>query len=127
MSWISGDYELDENPAPPGSLAPPPPDVRREMLRLELEAQVANLQAEAGALAAEEAVEAGTTIAETDIGAALAAVNEAARSEAARTEPSSDGIDAAAAPAENPAAVETTDASAPARDAAAVSEDQSPA
>ena len=86
MSWISGDYEADEAPAPPGSLAPPPPAVRREMLRLELEAQVANLQAEAGAMAADEAVETGTSIAETDIGAALAAVNEAARSDAAKAD-----------------------------------------
>ena len=53
MSWISGDYDDDaDKPAPPGSLAPPPPDVRREILRLELEAQVANIQAEAGAMAA---------------------------------------------------------------------------
>jgi hypothetical protein len=62
MSWISGEYEEGESPAPPGSLAPPPPDVRREMLRLELEAQVANLQAEAGAIAAEAAVESGLPI-----------------------------------------------------------------
>ena len=86
MSWISGDYETDEAPAPPGSLAPPPPAVRREMLRLELEAQVANLQAEAGAMAADEAVETGTSIAETDIGAALAAVNEAARTDSTKAE-----------------------------------------
>ena len=77
LSWISGDYVVDEKPAPPGSLAPPPPAVRREILRLELEAQVANLQAEAGAMAADEAVEAGTTIEETETGAALAAVNAA--------------------------------------------------
>jgi hypothetical protein len=84
MSWISGEYEPEEEPAPPGSLAPPPPNVRREMLRLELAAEVANLQAEAGAIAAEEAVDAGTTIAETDAGAALAAVDESTRSEAAQ-------------------------------------------
>ena len=84
MSWISGDYEADEEHAPPGSLSPPPPAVRREMLRLELEAQVANLQAEAGAMAAEEAMEAGTAISETETGAALAAVNQAARSESAQ-------------------------------------------
>jgi hypothetical protein len=60
MSWISGEYDEDtEQPAPPGSLSPPPPEVRREMLRIELEAQVANLQAEAGAMAAEAAVESG--------------------------------------------------------------------
>jgi hypothetical protein len=93
MSWISGDYEIEEAPAPPGSLAPPPLAVRREMLRLELEAQVANLQAEAGAMAAEEAVESGTTIAETDIGAALAAVNDAARTEASQThQPTADPV-----------------------------------
>lgn len=62
MSWISGDYTEDEKPAPPGSLAPPPPEVRREMLRLELAAEVANLQAEAGALAAEAAVESGEPV-----------------------------------------------------------------
>ena len=59
MSWISGEYEEGEDPAPPGSLSPPPPEVRREMLRLELEAQVANLQAEATSMAAEQAVESG--------------------------------------------------------------------
>jgi hypothetical protein len=84
LSWFSGDYEADEKPAPPGSLAPPPLAVRREILRLELEAQVANLQAEAGAMAAEDAVESGTPIEETDIGAALAAVSAATLNEAAR-------------------------------------------
>jgi hypothetical protein len=60
MSWISGDYDDDsDKPAAPGSLAPPPLEVRREMLRLELAAQVANLQAEAGAMAADAAVESG--------------------------------------------------------------------
>jgi len=120
MSWFSGDYEVEDAPAPPGSLSPPPLDVRREMLRLELEAQVANLQAEAGAIAAEEAVESGTTIAETEVGAALAAVTEAARSEAEHAGESNaaipviDGADAA--PAATPAA-----------DAPAVSESSPPA
>ena len=63
MSWISGEYDEEaDKPAPPGSLSPPPPEVRREMLRLELEAQVANLQAEAGAIASEAAVESGMPI-----------------------------------------------------------------
>jgi hypothetical protein len=113
MSWISGDYEVDEEHAPPGSLSPPPPAVRREMLRLELEAQVANLQAEAGAMAADEAVESGTSIAETDIGAALAAVNEAARSDAAK--------------AEAPTNVDAPAAMPHVEDAAPVVEDQPPA
>ena len=54
LSWISGDYE----PGTPsvveaGALAPPDPNVQREILRLEIEAEVANLQAEAGARYAE--------------------------------------------------------------------------
>jgi hypothetical protein len=59
LSWISGEYdEGGETPAPPGSLAPPPPAVRREMLRLELEAEVANLQAETESIVSEAEVEA---------------------------------------------------------------------
>jgi hypothetical protein len=55
LSWISGDDgPEDETPAEPGSLAPPPPDVRREMMRLALEAEVANLQAEADSYVAIE-------------------------------------------------------------------------
>lgn len=58
LSWISGEYP-DEVPTATeaGALAPPDVDVRREMLRLELEAEVANLQAEADSLMAEAAVE----------------------------------------------------------------------
>ena len=58
LSWISGDYpEEPSSAAEAGALAPPDPDVRREMLRLELEAEVANLQAETDALIAEATVE----------------------------------------------------------------------
>jgi len=54
LAWITGDEGADEEArAAPGSLEPPPPDVRREMLRMEIEAEVADLQAEAGSLAAE--------------------------------------------------------------------------
>lgn len=58
LSWISGEYP-DEGAAPvdAAALAPPDLEVRREMLRLELEAEVANLQAEADALRAEATVE----------------------------------------------------------------------
>ncbi len=60
LGWISGDYDDDgETAAAPGSLAPPPADVRREMLRLELEAQVANAQAEVESMAADAAIEQG--------------------------------------------------------------------
>ena len=58
LSWISGEYP-DEAPtaADAGALAPPDAEVRREMLRLALEAEVANLQAEADALIAEATLE----------------------------------------------------------------------
>jgi len=65
LGWISGEYDEDASgttPAP-GSLAPPPADVRREMLRLELQAQVANAQAEVESMAADEAVEHGRSLA----------------------------------------------------------------
>jgi hypothetical protein len=59
ISWISGDYdEGADQPAPPGSLAPPPLEVRREMLRLELLAEEASLRAQTDALVAEAALEA---------------------------------------------------------------------
>jgi hypothetical protein len=64
MSWISGDYDEDDGApaATPGSLAPPPAAVRREILRLELEAQVANAQAEVESMAADAAVEEGAPL-----------------------------------------------------------------
>jgi hypothetical protein len=81
MSWISGEYQDDEKPAPPGSLAPPPPEVRREMLKLEIAAQVANLQAEAGAMAAEAAMESGGAV---DLAAVEAAAVDAVTDAAER-------------------------------------------
>src|SRR3954447_4162402 len=59
LGWISGDYDAEAagDRAAPGSLAPPPAEVRREMLRLELEAQVANAQAEVESMAADAGVE----------------------------------------------------------------------
>lgn len=78
LAWISGDYpEESTAPAAAGALAPPDLDVRREILRLELEAEVANLQAEADALMAEATVE-GRAPAATpqDTAAATAVVAE---------------------------------------------------
>jgi len=58
LSWISGEYQTDvPSKAEQLAIAPPDLDVRREILRLELEAEVANLQAEADALRAEAAAE----------------------------------------------------------------------
>ena len=58
LSWISGDY-LDDAPqvSDTHALAPPDLDVQREILMLELEAEVHNLQAEADANYAEAVVE----------------------------------------------------------------------
>jgi len=92
LSWISGEYEPeDAASAPaPGSLAPPPAEVRREMLRLELEAQVANAQAEVEALAADAAVEGGTSLAAFAEPPAAAAPEPATRSTPADTTPPSE-------------------------------------
>lgn len=58
LSWINGDYPEDAiSPADARALELPDPAVKREMLRLELEGEVANLKAEADALVAEAAAE----------------------------------------------------------------------
>jgi hypothetical protein len=62
LSWLSGEYASDTpSQAEAQAVAPPDIDVRREILRLELEAQVANLQAEQDSIRAEAAAE-GRTI-----------------------------------------------------------------
>ncbi len=58
LSWISGDYpDQASSPADAQAVAPPDPQVQREIRRLEYEAEVANLQAEADALLSEAVVE----------------------------------------------------------------------
>jgi hypothetical protein len=58
LSWISGEYEPEgTSQVEAGALQRPDVDVQREILRLELEAEVANLQAEADARYAEAVVE----------------------------------------------------------------------
>ena len=52
LAWMTSEHSR--------AIAPPDDAVRREILRLELEAEVANLQAEADALRAEAAVEGRT-------------------------------------------------------------------
>lgn len=61
LQWISGEPSDDVSspPARPGSLDPPPDHVRREIRKLELEAAIVNLSAEANAIAADEALGAG--------------------------------------------------------------------
>lgn len=75
LSWLSGEYTTDlPSKAEQQAIAPPDLEVRREILRLELEAEVANLQAEADALRAEAAAE-GRSVDALD--AALAAATGA--------------------------------------------------
>jgi hypothetical protein len=73
LGWISGEYDDESSGATPapGSLAPPSADVRREMLRLELQAQVANAQAEVESMAADDALEHGRTLGPTGADASL--------------------------------------------------------
>ena len=62
LSWLSGEY-VDEGDVPtqPEAIAPPDLAVRREILRLEIEAEIADKQAEADSIMADAAVE-GRTI-----------------------------------------------------------------
>jgi hypothetical protein len=96
LSWISGDY-ADEVPSPAeaGALAPPDLDVRREMLRLELEAEVANLQAEADAIMAEAVVEGRAPDASPEVAAAAAQVVEEAQAVSAELDRVDVALDAA--------------------------------
>ena len=106
LSWISGEYTPDiPSKSEAQAIAMPDQDVRREILRLELEAEVANLQAEADALRAEAAAE-GRTIealeapAGPDPAAPVAAIPEPETPEA--PEPAASA--AVAAPPEDQAA-----------------------
>ncbi len=59
VAWLTG-ADIEETasatPRSPEALAPPPPEVRREMLRLQMEAEISQLSAEAESFAADEAV-----------------------------------------------------------------------
>jgi hypothetical protein len=79
MRWISGEPsdEVTAPVPPPGSLEPPTDDVRREIRRLELEAELTNLSAEASAIATDEALEASAADDQAGTEAALEVVHEA--------------------------------------------------
>ena len=79
LSWISGEYDEGGEAAPaPGSLAPPDDAVRREMIRLEIEAQLANAEAESAALSVDAAIEEGRPLAAPPEATAVDAPAEAA-------------------------------------------------
>lgn len=93
LSWISGDYDEGTSPAEAGALSLPDLEVRREMLRLQVQADLANLQAEADAILAEAAAEGrpikipGVAAIETIVGA----VDTADPDDAAAAHPDPDG------------------------------------
>jgi hypothetical protein len=97
LGWISGEYDeaAGSTTASPGSLAPPPADVRREMLRLELQAQVANAQAEVESMAADEAVEHNRSLAARSVDEAAPAPDAVDADEAAASEPAAPDDDEA--------------------------------
>lgn len=82
LSFITGDVgEEAGGPATPESLAPPSDDVRREMLRLQLEAERADAEAESVALKTDVVLEQGIDL------ASLAAEDAAAEDAAAEPGP----------------------------------------
>ena len=95
LGWISGEYDegAGGTTPSPGSLAPPPADVRREMLRLELQAQVANAQAEVESMAADEAVEHNRSLAAPNIDESAPTPEAAEADEAQASEPEAAGDD----------------------------------
>ena len=100
LSWISGDYETDlPSKAEQQAIAPPDLDVRREIFRLELEAEVANLQAEADALRAEAVAEGRTIDLPADLDPNAPDADESDAEVAADGEPTSEAP-SDAAPAE---------------------------
>ncbi|HYO42264.1 MAG TPA: hypothetical protein VES19_03630 [Candidatus Limnocylindrales bacterium] len=65
LSFITGEMPVDTStPAGPEVFAPPPDEVRREMLRLQLEAERAELAAETVALKADELTRRGIHLSE---------------------------------------------------------------
>jgi hypothetical protein len=77
LGFISGEYQVDEAAAPAGSLSPPPDEVRREMLRME----IAAAEAEAAAIQAELEIEAAEAAQDAAAAAAAAAASDDADAE----------------------------------------------
>ncbi|MEO8570337.1 MAG: hypothetical protein ABI553_01440 [Chloroflexota bacterium] len=90
LSWISGEYPEETGPVAGDSeaFAPPDPAVQREILRLELEAEVANLQAEVNSIESEAAVDrelAGESAASAEVSTVTPATPAAAPADAQTT------------------------------------------
>jgi hypothetical protein len=129
LSWFGGDSPDDNiSPADAGAIAPPDPAVKREMLKLQIAADIANLQAEAVAIQTDAALEGRTVDLPSAVEmAAMATGAEAALDALPLTAEDAAAADEAAAAVEtadaadetDAAAVETADAAAETADAAA--------
>lgn len=98
LSWISGEYQSEQpSKAEQQAIAPPDLEVRREILRLELEAEVANLQAEADALRAEAAAE-GRVLEFTDAAVGSEGTGDAATDQAEAADATANADATAATP-----------------------------
>src|SRR5688572_8748896 len=132
LSWISGEYPDEAGTvADAGALAPPDLAVRREILRLELEAEVANLQAEADAMIAEATVEGHAPgVSPEDAAAAEALVEQlegvSAELDHVDEELGETALEAATSPAATPSASTEPSASPPATDAARAPDEAAP-
>jgi len=127
MSWISGDYPDEAgDPADAGALAPPDLAVRREILRLELEAEVANLQAEADALIAEATVEGHAPGASPEDAAAADALVNQIESVSAELDAVDEELETETPVATAPAAPVVPDAAAAAASDASAATDEAP-
>jgi len=109
LSWINGDYPEDAiSPADAKALELPDAAVKREMLRLELEGEVASLKAQADALVAEAAAEG--RVVELPDHSALSEAGIAAAEAALRTD--EEAADAASAGWTAPVVPDATEAEA---------------
>lgn len=91
IGWLSGSYqEAPEAPPAPETFSPPDPAVRREMLRMELAAMEARIEAQRVELEAELVVTGGRLPSTAESSGTAASVDEAPSD---RTEGSPDGED----------------------------------
>jgi hypothetical protein len=79
VAWLTGgdiEEEAETAPATAEALGPPPPEVRREMLRLQMEAELTQLTAEVESRATDEAVAMSESGDEAGAKAAVDAIRE---------------------------------------------------
>ena len=103
LSFITGEVTVESaNATDPASFAPPSDDVRREMLRLQLEAERADLEAETVALKADVLAQRGIHVSDLGGSPAEADPASAAPAPADAAGPADPESAAPAAPAEPP-------------------------